>query len=259
MALTPKWTLCMGKEFIHRLAGHTVKPLLCNVSCGGFPDSRHIVNTQLQSLIWPVCRCKQKATLESKEKAFRTLCKITAPLDRQRSSLSNTFSCCAENHQAEFFCTGTLHRTKPTVDVVRACTGAVELQGGCPDACRGYRNAPPVLWDWTTQFPTLVFEKPSVQRCAASGLFYMSSQIPHEPHWYGVQHTVTNDLQRFCPSCSTPDAARLRRGGSLSSEAPPVFSVAVTWEVRSGRLVYCSSGLLFAVLKYLNSQEAAVT
>lgn len=111
----------------------------------------------------------------------------------------------------------------------------------------------------TTQFPTLVLEKPSVQRCAASGLFYMSSQIPHEPHWYGVQHTVTNDLQRFCPSCSTPDAARLRRGGSLSSEAPPVFSVAVTWEVRSGRLVYCSSGLLFAVLKYLNSQEAAVT
>lgn len=111
----------------------------------------------------------------------------------------------------------------------------------------------------TTQFPTLVLEKPAVQRCAASGLFYMSSQIPHEPHWYRVQHTVTNDLQRFCPSCSTPDAARLRRGGSLSSEAPPVFSVAGTWEVRSGRLVYCSSGLLFAVLKYLNSQEAAVT
>lgn len=89
--------------------------------------------------------------------------------------------------------------------------------------------------------------------------FIWALKIPHEPHWYGVQHTVTNDLQRFCPSCSTPDAARLRRGGSLSSEAPPVFSVAGTWEVRSGRLVYCSSGLLFAVLKYLNSQEAAVT
>lgn len=253
MALTPKWTLCMGKEFIHRLAGHTVKPLLCDVSCGGFPDSRHIVNTQLQSLIWPVCRCKQKATLESKEKAFRTLSKITAPLDRQRSSLSNTFSCCAENHQAEFFCTGTLHRTKPTVDVVRARTGAVVLQGCLPwiqecTSCPQQHSFQPLC------LRNLQYS--AVQR---QDYFIWALKIPHEPHWYGVQHTVTNDLQRFCPSCSTPDAARLRRGGSLSSEAPPVFSVAGTWEVRSGRLVYCSSGLLFAVLKYLNSQEAAVT
>lgn len=178
MALTPKWTLCMGKEFIHRLAGHTVKPLLCNVSCGGFPDSRHIVNTQLQSLIWPVCRCKQKATLESKEKAFRTLCKITAPLDRQRSSLSNTFSCCAENHQAEFFCTGTLHRTKPTVDVVRARTGAVVLQGCLPwiQEC----TSCPLRLDNTVS-NTCVWETFSTALCSVRIILYELSDTSRAP------------------------------------------------------------------------------
>lgn len=169
MALTPKWTLCMGKEFIHRLAGHTVKPLLCDVSCGGFPDSRHIVNTQLQSLIWPVCRCKQKATLESKEKAFRTLQNYCSPWQATFIVIKHIFLLCRKS-PSWIFLYGDLAQDKTH----RGCCEGTHR-------CCGAARMPPVdtgmhLLSSTTQFPTLVLEKPSVQRCAASGLFYMSSQ-----------------------------------------------------------------------------------